>query len=151
MNLEQTADVQFIRSIVTHPDVFPYVVDEGHAPETWQPPLNDNLAWLKCDGIAGVALVYRVSGVIYAYDAALLPEARAKAVGYKERRGHIELLKNWLRLHTDCQHLIAIIACDNERSIAAAKADGLKLEGNLPKSKWRGGRLIDALVFGTEI
>lgn len=151
MKLERTKDAEFIRSIVTQPSVWPYAVDEGHDPATWQPCLDDSCAWLRCEGVAGVVLVYRVSGLIYAYDAALLPVSRAHAIGFAERRKHIDLLKEWLRENTDCRRLIAFIAADNGPSVRAAHADGLKLQGLLPQSKRRGDGFVDSLIFGMEV
>lgn len=148
--IEVTTDTEYIRAIVTHPAVWAYAVDQGSDPATWQPPMQ-GVVWLTMPGVVGVALVYRVSGVIYAYDAAVLPESRAPAVNYTKRRDYIEELKAWLRKNTDCKHLIGIIAEDNKRSIRAAEADGLTLEGRLAKSKKRGEVFIDALIYGTGV
>lgn len=147
--LQVTRDADFIRSIVTHPEVWPFAVDEGGDPETWLPTSSG--IWLTCDGVAGVVLVYRVSGAIWAYDAALLPQSRGDVVGYKERRGYIELLKAWLRENVQCKRLIAFIARDNERSIRAAEADGLGLEGIIPASKRRGDGWVDSMIYGCEV
>lgn len=148
--IERTFDVEFIRSILTHPAVFPLAVDEGD-PATWQPPMGEGLHWLRIPGVPAVALAYQVSGVLWAYDAAVLPQARGNAQDYVVRRSYIGLLKDYLRRHTNCRHLIAIIAVDNERSIGAAKADGLRQEGFLKGAKLRGGVLLDAVVYGTEV
>lgn len=150
--IERTFDTQFIRSIITHPEVWPYAVDDGAgAPETWQPPMGPNLCWLRIPGLDAVALAYQVSGVLWAYDAAVLPGARGAQKDYGERRSYIEMLKAWLAANTNCKHLIGLIAVDNKRSIRAAKADGLRLEGILSKAKLRGGVLVDAAIYGIEV
>ncbi len=145
----RTTDVGFIKRIMTDPSVWPFAVEEGHDPKTWEPPMGG--AWLTIHGVMGLVFVYQVCGSIYAYDAAILPQSRAPKVGYSERRSHIVQIKHWLRANTDCTHLIAFIAEDNTRSMKAARADGLVLEGRIPKCKRRGGTLIDALIFGTGV
>lgn len=148
--IQQTFDVDFIRRIVTDPTVWPYAVDEGQDPAIWQPSF-ENCAWLHEPGLDAVALVYCVSGLIYAYDAAVLASARATVVGYSERRSYIERIIWWLKQNTHCIHLCAFIAEDNPRSVRAAIADGLKLEGRIPKGKRRGNGFVDALIYGIEV
>lgn len=150
--IERTADEAFIRSIVTHPACWDTATDDDAGPrENWKPPMGANLHWVRIPGVDAVALLYQVSGVIWAYDAAMLPQARGGAQEYGVRRSYIERLKGYLRQHTNCRKLIAIIACDNARSIRAAKADGLKPEGLLTAAKQRGGVMVDAVIYATEV
>lgn len=113
--------------------------------------MGESLCWLRIPGVDAVALTYQVSGVIWAYDAAVLPHERGSQKNYEQRRSYIQLIKSWLAANTNCKHLIAFIASDNHRSIRAAQADGLTLEGLIPKAKLRGGVLVDAVIYGTEV
>ena len=147
MSAYETHDVDFIRSVVCHPACFTMAVDDGD-PHSWYPPSGEHIHWLRNDAGGAVAMVYRVNGSLWAYDAAVSPEARPPNVPYTERREAIEQVKEWLRANTDCSYLCAFIASDNLRSVRAAVADGLTLVGSMKNAKRRRGVLLDVLIYG---
>lgn len=103
----------------------------------------DSLHWLVDEGAA--FLVYPSSGVLWEMHAAVVPEHRDKT------RRYVEQVFDYLREHTPCRHVIAVITETNVPAIKRAQSVGMKQEGYFPDSRIEGGRLLGAVVYGKGI
>jgi hypothetical protein len=140
--LKRTTDAEAIRAVFTRPEIFRHVIEHGD-PQTWQPGFNEHAHWLIDDG--AVFVVYPISGVLWEMHAGVVPEHRSKT-----RRYTLEVF-DYLRAHTPCRHVIAVITETNGPAIAMAGRVGMEQEGYFPDSRIEGGRLLGAVVYGKGI
>lgn len=148
MKIVQTEDVDLIRTIMTHPQVWPHISDDASgAPEKFDPSglVGKAHFLLAVDGdeVCGMYLVHRHNAVLYEVHTCILPHA------YGERAdAAAQALLDWVFAHTECRHLMTFVPKPNRTALAYAQRAGLQIEGNVPASFLKDGVAHDQTLLG---
>jgi hypothetical protein len=143
--LIRTADREYIRSVFTHPAIWPHVSDDYATPEAWEPILTDDVAYLRPEEGGACFMVHPHSRVMWEVHSAVLPEFRAKSREYA-----IGVVR-WVAQHTPCKCFTTLVPDGNVPALALAKAVGFKPVGTYPRSFMKGGRLLDQTILAMEL
>lgn len=145
--VERTFDLELIKSIATHPKVYPHINDDN-APsaEQYQPP-DPWAVWyitVKDEGeLLGMFALIPQSSVCFEVHTCLLPVAWGERATLAARAG-----RAWMWVHSPCRRIITNIPDDNRLALRFAKRAGMTEFGINEKSRLRGGKLIDQHLLG---
>lgn len=151
VRIERTRDIALIRSIITHPKVYPHVADDSAPPpESFDPSeavAHPNVYFLLARGseLLGLFMVHQQNGVMYEVHTCLLPWAYGETA---TKAG--KALISWVFENTPCEKLITFVPQGNSLAYHYARRCGLKLEGIVTKSYKKNGRLLDQRLLGVE-
>ena len=146
MNIQQTFDVDLIKSVVTMPVIWDVITEDGHQPEYYEPVLQ-NKAWvtlMDSDTLVGLVAFDHVNQVTLNVHPMVLPHKRAKS------REIIRALIGWWVTHapTHYQKIIAEIPVIYLHVRRFAELMGLELEGIRRSSFMKNGNIIDVYLYG---
>lgn len=147
LKFERTADYGLLRSILTHPKVYPWIGDD-HAPAVDQfRPVEDPRFWyvLAWDGdeLLGCFIALPVSSVCWEIHCCLLPGAWGSRSA-RAARGCFQFLFD----HTTARRITGSIPAFNRLCVALARRSGMEIYGSNPRSFLKWGTLHDQLLFG---
>jgi RimJ/RimL family protein N-acetyltransferase len=155
MNLvvHRTRDMDFVKLIGSHPDIYPFIIDDGcpSSPDDWLPIDGDKryylIPWLLHKNIdpepIGVAAYYARNHVLYEGHACLLPKYRhlmSHEIGSK--------CNQWMFDNTPCQKVIGFVPVTKPNMYKIALKAGFEDEGLCKNSYLSDGRLIDQHIVG---
>jgi RimJ/RimL family protein N-acetyltransferase len=147
MTYTRTADLDLVRSILTHPRIYPWAGDDSApAAEGFQPNPDDRIWYvLVHDGVELLGLLVFLPHVSVCWEVhcALLPcawgprtaEALSGAFG-------------WIWARTECRRVVAAVPAGNKLACRLAFRAGMDVEGVRPGSWLKRGRLEDLILFG---
>lgn len=142
--IERTKDYELIKSIITHPEVYPYITDDYSAPsEEFEPIQDDNIIYLTT--YHGLFALIPQSNVMVDLHTTILPEGRSRTISSAYE------MFDWLSRNTDYRKIITHVPVDNKRAYYAAIKAGFTEEGVITKSVMRKGKLIDQYLLGRTI
>ena len=147
MTFTRTTDYSVIRSIITHPKVYPNVSDDFSPKREDFVPIEHPGIWyvLVSDGeeLLGVFTFIPQNAVCWEVHTCLLPNAwgeRAKDAG----RGVIQ----WIWDNTPCLRIVTNVPRYNRLALGFALQSGLKQFGNNSRSYMKKGKLHDQILLG---
>jgi len=146
VTFERTADYALIKSIITHPEIYPLVADDfSPRPEFWEPIQNDEIWYVlaKEDKPLGLFALIPDNKICWKAHPCLLPETRGKM-----SREITKQFVQWLWQNTPCRRLIAEIPEFNRVVIKYAVDCGMTQFGVNEKSLLKGGILHDQVMLG---
>lgn len=147
IHLEPTKDWNYIKSVATHPRLWPYLADDfSPAPEVWEPPDSESRIYLKVadqERELGFFLLCAFSPILFQVHTALLPCAWGKRAA-----AAAEALIAWVWEHTTCQRLITEVPDYNTLAHRFALKAGMTEYGRNPKSFSKDGLLHDLILLG---
>ena len=129
--------------IITHPDIYPFVSDDGSVPrETYV--LHEQIFPLVVYDPEPVAcsIFYPVNTCTLEIHTQTLPDARKRSFEY----GRAMLA--WIWWKTDAEKIVAAIPSDNRKTLLYTLRLGFKIEGISTKSFIRNGTLLDRTYIG---
>lgn len=147
MRASRTTDMELVRSIITAPQVYPWVTDDG-SPEAseFQP--------LQADG-DGVIYVLVESGAargVFAFfrQNAVTTEAHTCVLPQMWGRTHLaaQAAIAWVFEHTGFERITTSVPQDNPLAARLARRAGMTLYGHNPSSFLRKGVLLGVDLFG---
>lgn len=143
MKIERTHDMELVKSIMSHPAIFPHIHDDSVT--ECAPIDHEGLFWmLVSDGEpAGVFLVHAHNSACFEMHTCLLPRIWGKDAAHAA-----QLLLAWAFNDTQCQKMITAVPSYNRAAIRFAKAGGMTQEGVNRASFLRNGELIDQIMLG---
>lgn len=149
MNLivERTKDYNLIRTIVTHPKLYPHLCDDfSPPPEKFEPVQNDSYVYLLVrdgDDLMGFFGLQPHTTTIWEVHTCLLPGAWGD-------RGKIaaEMGRQWVWDNLPCIRLITNVPTYNRLAMRFAKAAGMMEFGTNPDSYVRGGKVYPMVMLG---
>ncbi len=148
----RVADVAEVNRIMTHPDVYPKISDDG-SPEVGR---FDATPLLECDAIyflgwtvagawAGMWLLKPWNTITYEVHTSVLPDFRgAEAIRVAGDVGR------WMFHNTPCRKVVTLIPEGNRPALAFALSAGMKKEGLVKRSFLKGGKVVDQQLLGIE-
>ena len=131
--------------IITHPEIYPYVRDDGSLePEDFK--IVDGVTALVVYDPEPIAcsILYPRNICTYEIHTQTLPEARSRSFEY----GRAMLAWIWANMPVD--KLVATIPEYNRKALLYTLRLGFSIEGICPKSFMRNGELIDQTHIGIE-
>ena len=147
VTVERTHDMEAVKRAITHPRVYPALVDDFSPPaESFTPIEHDAILYLavRVDGnAAGVFMLVPVNGCTMEIHTALLPQAWG-ANGTLAQKA----LLDWVWDNTQCERLITQVPAYNTLARRYAERAGLTVYGVNPRSFKRNGQLHDIVLLG---
>jgi RimJ/RimL family protein N-acetyltransferase len=146
ITVERTLDYELVRSIVTHPKIYPHVADDD-APkaEEWR-PLESTVVWhilVRLDGEpAGVFILVPQNAVCYELHTCLLPMLWGSATEAGRR------MFAWMFEHSPCRRIMTNVPDYNRLALRAAQNSGMREFGVNTKSYLKRGILCDQIMLG---
>ena len=142
----RTADREYIRSVFTHPAIYPHICDDFTTDsETWEPVIADEICYLRPEEGGACFMFHPHTRVLWEVHSAVLPENRDRSLEY------VKSCAAWLRVNTTCKCLMTLVPGGNFRARRLAEAVGMRLTGILPSSFLKGGALVDQALLTMEI
>jgi RimJ/RimL family protein N-acetyltransferase len=147
MTFEKTINADLIRSIVTHPQIYPHVSQDG-APtaEEWEPTFGCEFYIAVVDddgGCLGIFILVPTNSATVAIHTCLLPHA------WGEKAHEASLgIQQWVWENTEFVRLITDVPAYNRLALRFAKRAGLVEFGVNPKSCRKHGKLWDQVMLG---
>lgn len=128
---------EFVKYVITHPRVWPYVSEDGMEPEEYEP--SETSIYIR-HGEHGFMEFRQVGKYLYDCHISMLP----KAHGVKEFVAHcIEFMQD-----SGARKILASIPSENKSAIFLANKCGFEREGYIKKALFRHGKMIDVVLMG---
>lgn len=143
LSLSRTRDMGIVRSILSHPAIWPHIHDDG-ATEC-EPADHDGFLWMLVadEEPAGVFLLHAHNTATYEVHTCLLPR-----IWGPQALEAAHMCRAWMFEKTDCQKLITNVPAYNLTALRFARRCGFKPEGVNRASFLRDGALLDQHVLG---
>ncbi|MEW5709849.1 MAG: GNAT family N-acetyltransferase [Pseudomonadota bacterium] len=152
VRIERTFDAELVRKILTHPQIYPHVSDDGSPPpEEFDPResvRNDAMYFLvpmAAERPAGLYVIYPHNSIMYEVHACILPEYRGAAA-----REAARAMVQWVFAHTPCRKLIALVPAFNRLAHQYARRVGFMDVGVITRSYLKAGVLYDQHLLAIE-
>ena len=143
MTIARTHDMELVRSIMSHPAIWPHIHDDNT--QDCEPLDHEGFYWLAVsDGEpAGVFLVHATNSVCFEVHTCLLPRIWGQAATVAA-----SLCKAWVFGNTDCEKIITHVPAYNQTALRFALRCGMKREGTNRASYLKDGKLMDQHLLG---
>lgn len=147
IEFERTADFDLIRRIITHPEVYRFLVDDfSPEPEDWQPLASDAVWYIVAREESedlGIFILLPERPIYAKMHVCFLPKAWGDRAGFAAK-GIIP----WIWQSTEFHRLVGEIPKYNERALRFAVLMGAKEIGVNQESFLKDGKLHDQVLFG---
>jgi RimJ/RimL family protein N-acetyltransferase len=150
MTFERTRDMDVVREIITHPRIWPNVIDDFSPPrEEFQPIASESILYIlpkEDERVLGVICFAMLSHIVFEIHPVLLPETWWEFGKAKEATlGAMD----WIWKNTDCQRIVGYVPLLRHRTkLRFPPKLGMVQYGVNPKSFLKGGVLVDQVMFG---
>ena len=147
IQFELTQDAALIKRIITDPEVYPMVSDDGSpAPEDFQPVIAPNVLYVlvRIEGtIAGLWILLPSNSFCYEIHTVLLPWCRGRRAFEAAKQ-----LGPWLWENTRIERVFTNVPEFNKEALLFARVSGMIQFGKNVKSFKKGGMLYDETLLG---
>lgn len=147
MKFERTFDYELIRSIITHPQIYPAIADDFSPKAGDYKPIESDGVWyvLVRDGdeVLGLWIFIPENGVTWKVHTCLLPTAwgsRAKVAAVQ--------MAEWVWKNTPCKRIVTDVPEYNRLALFFALKAGMTRYGLNPKSYQKDGTLMGQVLLG---
>lgn len=147
MTFERTFDMDLVRSILTHPKIYPFIGDDDAPKVEDFKPREDPAIWcvIVRDGaeVIGLFLLVAQSRSCWDIHVNFLPCAWGRRAAKAGRE-----IWAWIWANTECRRVVATVAICNRSAIAYAMRSGMKRFGVNVSSFLKHGELQDQVLLG---
>ncbi len=147
LHFSTTRDMEMVRTIMTHPKIWPYISDDGSpSVETFQPVDSEYVCYLLCfdsDEILGLWMFVQTNAVLLEVHTCLLPKH-----GFARSREAAKKAAEWIWENTTCQRIWTQVPKNNRIALNFAKAAGMEECGIQPQCFLKDGKLQDLIHLG---
>lgn len=147
LTFERTSDFDLVRSIMTHPRVYPHITDDGCPPVEEFHPSEDRMLWYilvrNAGKPVGLWLFVPTNAVCWEVHTCLLPEAWGDVGREAAKR-----MAEWIWQYTACRRIITNVPECNRLALRFAKAAGMLEFGRNEASFLKNGRLHAQIMLG---
>ena len=148
ITFERTQDYALIREIMTHPKIYPYIIDDGCPPvEGFQPQENDAIYYVavKDEGeMMGIWMLVPHNTVCFEVHTCLLPSAW----GRKSRDAAAQFMR-WIWENIKlCNRIITNVPAYNRIALRFARDCGMTEFGINQNSFLKNGTIYDQVMLG---
>lgn len=145
MRFVETDDEDVIRSIVTHPKVYPHISDDGSpAPDDWKPnpAVKYILVFDGCE-LLGLWAFVPENFVTWNVHTCLLPIAYGRKALEAAKQ-----MAEWVWKNIGCQRVTTNVPEYNRLALRFAERAGMVRFGVNPSSYMKDGKLYDQILLG---
>jgi RimJ/RimL family protein N-acetyltransferase len=146
ITITRTFDDALIKKIVTHPEVYPWLSDDGSpAAENWQPTPSQAIYYVLAEFDGEPVAVFMFTpqnSVCYEGHSALLPKIWGQGAEIAV------MVQRWLFENSPAQRIVGNAPAFNERALYYAQKAGMRRYGLNPKSYLKNGVLYDQVLVG---
>lgn len=147
ITFERSTDYELIRSILTHPKIYPHISDDGSPPREEYRPVESDAIWYvvvrDCGEVLGLWMFVPLNTITYEIHTALLP----KAWGSRAIQAALEL-PDWIWQNTPCRRIVTHVPSPNRLALRFALAAGMEMFGIDKASYLKNGVLCDQFCLG---
>lgn len=147
MKFERSTDWELIKSVMTHPKIWPHITDDFAVKVEAFEPINHESAWyvLVKDGeeLLGLFALYPENRVCWKVHTCLLPNAWGRRARQAAREG-----VKWVFDNTECLRLITDVPEYNILAYRFAQMGGMVEFGKNPRSYMKNGQLQNVFMLG---
>lgn len=147
IRFERSFDYNLIREILTHPQVYPHISDDGSPPAPEFQPLQSEAVWyiVVRDGeeILGMWMLHPHNSVCWECHMCYLPPAWGSRASLAGR-----MLPEWVWEHISCRRIIGNVPACNRLAVAYMKRIGFEEFGINRASFLKNGQLYDQICLG---
>ena len=146
LTFERSEDWDLIRSVITHPKIWPHVSDDSTPPwEEWQPVIADSVWYVVVrDGeeVLGVFTMVRHNAICWEVHTCLLPSAWGRTLEAARQ------MAEWAFANMECLRIITNVPAYNRLALRFAERAGMTQFGVNEKSYLKDGKLWDQFCLG---
>lgn len=147
IQISRTADMPLVRSVMTHPRVYPHIIDDSSpSVAQFEPADHPSVIYLHAQdevGTLGVFMLIPLSMACYQVHTCMLPRAWGKSA-----REAAQLGTRWMFDHGPCRRIVTNVPEYNRIAERFARACGMAEYGRNLKSFQKGGVLYDEILLG---
>lgn len=147
ITFERSFDYALIRTIVTHPRIWPFISDDGSPPVEQYRPIESEAVWyvVARDGaeILGLWMLHPHNAVCWEIHTCLLPGAWGDRALEAAR-----LFPEWIWANTVCRRVVTNVPDYNRVALKFAWRSGMLEYGVNPASFLKNGKLYDQVCLG---
>ena len=144
MIVDRTYDEPGIKSVITHPDIYPRLIDD-FSPKAydWRPARNRIYIKGETDRIFGIVSAVPKSTIVYNVHINVIPEYRKD---FAEEFAHRAI--QWIWDNTEAKKLVAEIPEYHQNVVNFAQNVGFQIEGINLNSIQKDGKLYNQIYLG---
>lgn len=145
IRIEPTNNMDTVKMVITHPQIYPYVTDDGSPPvEEYEPSANAAhlLVWCGSD-LLGLFVLVPQNSVTVEVHTCLMPIARGERAAAAAK----ELIR-WVWSNTTFKRLVTNVPGYNRLALRFALAAGMTKYGTNTRSYMKNGVLWDQIMLG---
>jgi RimJ/RimL family protein N-acetyltransferase len=152
LTYERTRDLELVRSILTHPRVYPWISDDGCPPAEEFQPIDHPSVWYvvvreQLSGLLlGLFMFVPQNAVCWEVHTCLLPAAWGKPAAAAAAGA-----SHWMGERTPCRRIVTSVPSYNRLALRFARAAGMKQFGVNPASYLKTGKLHDQVLLGLSL
>jgi RimJ/RimL family protein N-acetyltransferase len=147
IRFERSFDYDLIREIMTHPQVYPHLVDDGSPAREDFCPLEHEAIWYIVvrddDEVLGLWMFTPMNAICVEVHTCILPSAWGDRA-HRAARGMVE----WIWEHTPWRRIVTNVPKNNRVALRFAVAAGMGIYGVNHLSFLRNGEPIDQVCLG---
>jgi RimJ/RimL family protein N-acetyltransferase len=151
IHFERSFDYETIRSVMTHPQIYPHISDDSSPPAGEYRPIESEVVWYveaqeitpETYELLGYWIFHPQNAVCWEVHTCLLPAAWGDR-GLAAAR----VLPEWIWEHTPCRRIITNVPMTNRLALQFAFKAGMKVYGVNESSYLKDGELHDQVCLG---
>lgn len=147
MTFERSFDYELIRAVITQPEIYKFISDDGSPPREEYRPVESEAVWyvVVWDGneLLGLFMLVPENTVCWQIHTCLLPDAW----GFRAQEA-AKLLPAWIWEHTPCRRIVTNVPAPNRLALHFAVRAGMKIYGVNQASYLKHGVLCDQVCLG---
>lgn len=144
---ERTHDMDVVRRIITHPQVYPYITDDGCPPADQFVPVDAPALWYllvrRGEEILGLFLLHPLNSTCYEVHTCLLPSCWGPDAVEVAREA-----RQWVWENMPAKRVVTNVPENNPLALRFALKAGFRAYGTNPASIEVGGRLYAQHLLG---
>lgn len=147
VTIERTFDIDTIKSIVCHRDIYDFISDD-YSPivDDYSPIIDDSIYWLliKNSGVlCGLFMIHPINGITGEVHTCVLPDYRgSKTILYTKN------LFDWVFKNTQFKKIITHVPSFNRAALVLAEKSGMAKEGINRLSFLKNSQIYDQFLLG---
>lgn len=140
--INPTTDYKFIKSVVTHPQVWSWVSDDFCHIDDFEPDIHHLYLEVVDGERMGFFALKPINSIMWEIHTTMLPQAWGKTIDYAKS------VLVWIFENTNCQKVVTFVPENNAKALKLAEKSGMTLEGFIQDSWLKNGQLHGQYILG---
>jgi hypothetical protein len=146
LEFSRTEDVELIRSVMTHPRIWPHISDDGSPPAgEFVPVMHSSIFYLEVrskGALLGIFVFNTQSSICWEVHTCMLPHTWGLS------RLATQQGAQWIFSHTKCERIVTTVPVTNRLALRLALETDMRVYGHNPESIRQAGVLQDTILLG---